>query len=289
MIGHGIHTLAVDQYQADPCHRPSLTASIAKTLARRSPRHAWHEHPRLNPNYVRTTDDKFDLGTAVHAYLLEGKAPAIIVEATDWRSAPSREAREAARAMGEVALLAGQWAEVQAMTEAIWEQLARHDAFPGLFIDGKPEQTLVWEDQGVMCRARLDWLRDDVAAIDDLKTTQASAEPRTWQRTMFGVGGDVQARFYQRGLEAVTGERADFRFVVVELRPPYALSVVSLAPAAMELADAKIDYALRTFRRCLETNEWPGYDRRVAHVTPPVYEEAAWLEREAEEAFPGAD
>jgi hypothetical protein len=273
-------------YHADNIgdERPSLTQSLVKTLITKSPLHAWADHPKLNPNFRRAEESKFDLGTAAHQLLLEGEDTIFIVVADDWKTNAAKEARELARAHGRVPLLAKHADEVRQMVAAIWEQLAQHDADPPLFMDGKPEQTIVWEEDGVLCRARLDWLRDDLAAIDDLKSTRASAEPRAWAKTLYGMGADVQAAFYMRAVRAAFGAEPAFRFCAVECSPPFALSVVTLAPSALELANAKIDYAVKTWRHCLETGDFPGYDRRVAAVEMPSWEETRWLEREAEAA-----
>jgi hypothetical protein len=48
------------------------------------------------------------------------------------------------------------------------------------------------------------------------------------------------AAWYLRGLKAVTGAEAEFRFVVCETRPPYAVSVVGLAPEVLQLAEKKV-------------------------------------------------
>jgi hypothetical protein len=82
----------------------------------------------------------------------------------------------------------------------------------------------------------------------------------------------------------VKGVDADFRFVFVETTPPYVVSAVSLTPHAKALADEKVDYAIETWKRCLATDTWEGYPRRVAFADPPAWEETRWLERVTEVA-----
>lgn len=271
-------TLTATDYHADPCDVPSLSASIAHLVCTRSPAHAWTAHPRLNPNYVRETKDAFDLGTAAHALFLEGDAGVEVVDAADWRTKEAREARDAARADGKVPLLAKDSARVTEMVAAIHRQLEDHGARPAPFTDGKPEQTLVWQEGDVYCRARLDWLRDDFATIDDLKTTGKSASPEAYSRALFSVGGDIQAAFYLRGLEAVTGKTgAEFRWVVIETTPPYALSVVAPGPDVLTVGRKKVDYAIELWRRCLADDHWPAYPTEVAYAELPAWEEARWL------------
>jgi hypothetical protein len=183
---------------------------------------------------------------------------------------------------GKVPLLAKDAGAVAEMVAAVREQLKTHTADPPLFADGKAEQTIVWEERGVVCRMRADWIRDDLRACDDLKTTSRSANPRTWSRSLFGLGYDLQAAFYVRGIEQTTGETPEFRLAVVETTPPYALSVIGLAPEVMTIARKKFDYALDLWRTCLEKNEWPAYPPKVAYAELPAWEESAWLERELE-------
>lgn len=284
---HGLHDdIPADQYHADAVAAvPTLSASIANILVTRSPAHARAAHPKLNPDHVRDHDDKFDLGTAAHALLLQGANVIHEVDADDWRTKQAKEEREAARAAGRLPLLVRQAESVRQMVEAAWTQLAVHAADPPLFIQGKPEQTIVWEDeQGVVCRARIDWLHDDHSAIDDYKTTSASADPARWERTMYGIGADVQVAFYLRGMERLFGVRPAWRYAVQETTPPYALSVVDLAPSALALAIAKVEKAVTVWARCLESGDWPGYGSRVASIEVPTYEELRWLDREAEAA-----
>ena len=283
----GIFTIAAGDYHADPVDPPSLSASVATILCTRSAAHAWASHPRLNPAYEREEKDHYDLGTIVHQLLLEGHTDSLVaIDADNFRTKAAQEERDAAYAAGRTPILVGNLARVQAMVDAVRERLHDHEADPPLFTDGKAEQTIVWEEPGgVMCRSRPDWLRDDLASIDDLKTTSRSADPETYSRALFGVGGDIQAAFYLRGLRTVTGaDRAEFRWVIIETDAPYALSVVSPDPALLELADKKVQYAINLWRRCLTSGEWPGYPTRTCYAELPAWEEARWLAKEEREA-----
>lgn len=289
----GIYAIPAATYHADPVYVPSLSASIAKKLCLESRLHAHHDHPRLNPATVPDEADHFDLGKAAHALLLEGGGEIVMVDAPDWRTKAARETRDTARAAGKTCLLTKHVADVIAMVEALRGQLDAHaDGGAAMFTDGEPEQTLVWIDDGdVWCRARVDWIRpasvgelETPIAIDDYKTTSASANPDTWARTMFAAGHDLQAAFYLRGLRKLTGapldDPASFRFAVQETYPPYAVSVIALNPDAMLLAEKKVLYALEAWRDARDRDAWYGYPRRTAYATLPPQHEAWWLEKE---------
>lgn len=283
----GIHTMAADVYHADPCEQPSLSASIAHVLLSETPRHAWAAHPKLNPDFQRVEKKHFDIGTVAHMLLLEDGQhdhKLAIVEAKDWRSKLAQEQRDAAYADGKTPILQHEFEKLTALIKSALEQLAAHEAMPPMFSDGRAEQTLVWgEKGGVVCRARLDWLRDDCVTIDDLKSTARSADPDAYARRLYSQGGDVQAAFYLRGLRKLAGADAQFRWCVVETEPPFALSVISPAPDVLALGEAKVERAISIWRDCLASGRWPGYPSKVCFAELPAYEESRWLEREARE------
>lgn len=273
------------EYHAD-IHGPSLSASIAHVLCTQSPLHAWTAHPRLNPDWQRVDRAHYEFGSACHAALLEGldNAPVRLVEASDWRTKAAQAVRDEARERGQIPLLEQDYSRMLDMVHAVKRQLAEHEAEPALFKDGKPEQTLIWhEPDGTMCRARIDWLRDDLATIDDFKTTSRSANPEAWSRRIFEHGIDIQAAFYIRGAERLTGATPEFRLVVAETCPPYAVSVVSPGPDVLVIGQKKVDYALRVWNRCLQADSWPGYPGKVAYAELPGFVEEAWLAKEIRE------
>jgi PDDEXK-like domain of unknown function (DUF3799) len=266
-------------YHADPCIEPSLTSSIAKMLCLSSPLHAWYQHPRLNPAPIEDDCEAFDIGTAAHALLLEQRSAITVIDAADWRTKDAKAQRDHARTTGMIPLLKKKWADVQAMATAARVQLAAHrDGAAEMFTAGHPEQTLIWKEGDTWCRARLDWMRPD--AIDDYKTTSATANPETWSRTLFGAGADIQAAWYIRGLKALTGIDGTFRFAVQETYPPYALAVIGLGPDALVLAEKKCLYALDLWKASLAANKWDGYPKRTCWASLPMAHEAWWLDKE---------
>jgi hypothetical protein len=265
--------------------RPSLSASIAHLLVTSSPRHAWTNHPRLNPDHEPVDDDKFNVGTYAHALLLEGREVAEVVQADSWRTAWAKEAREEIRSRGKVPLLPNQWDAVHQMVDAVAVQLERLELDPIPLTDGKPEQTMVWSEDGVLCRARIDWLHTN-GDVCDVKTTSRLAVG--WDRgPLFDHGCDVQAALYLRGLRSVFEDKwfpapPTWTWLVIETSPPYGLIPYRLTAPVLALGDAKVDRALHLWRECLTNDSWPLYPAEPVDAQLPSWVESRWLEKEAE-------
>lgn len=267
---------------------PSLSASIAKILIERTPLHAWHAHPRLNPDYQRTEKTEFDYGTAAHAMLLEGsEAALVIVEADDWRTKVAQEQKKAAYADGKTPLLARQVKRVREMAASAKAHVAASE-LAGIFEAGCAEQSIRWQEGVTECRMKPDWLTADKKIILDYKTT-TNAHPEACLRSIVGMGYDVQDAFYRRGLRATTGFPAAFVFLFQEKDPPYACSLLALDPAMREMADQKVQWALTLWSNCMETGKWNGYGNRIAYLEPPVWYAARaeeWLDESLAEGVP---
>lgn len=273
--------LSADQYHADQIgSKPSLSSSLAHVLCTMSPAHAKARHPRLSPQPVTAESDAFDLGTVCHALLLGGLDCVQVVDHDSYRTNAAKAERDAARSAGLTPILSKHWLNAQVMIDRVREQLDELGMDPPLFTDGEAEVTIAWEEQGVPCRARLDWMRTDGLACDDLKTTSRSASPQTWtRRSLFENGYDIRAAFYLRGIRAVFDAAPKFRWLVAETEPPHAISVITPGADVLALGDDKVTYALNVWRRCVEAGDWPAYPP-VAHVAElPPWEETRWLER----------
>lgn len=256
-------------YHADPCPRPSLSSSIAKTLVDRSPLHAWQEHPRLG-GVRRKPTDALDRGSLIHELVLGGGADVRVIHADDYRTKKAREERDAAREVGALPVLAGAYADAREAAEAIKRRIV--DA--GVVLGGDVEQTITWREEtahgDVWCRARLDHVTRD-GVIHDLKSTR-SAHPRDCARSVLSYGYDIQRAAYVRALAAARPEldgRIDFVFLFVETEPPYALQVARLDGALREYGDRRWARALNTWAKCISANEWPGYGPGDCYLEAP--------------------
>jgi hypothetical protein len=262
---------------------PQLSASIAHLLESRSPRHAWEASRQLNPDAEREDDGRFDIGNVVHELLLVGESRAVVGEWDEYRTNTAKAWRDGIRAQGLIPLRPKDSDRVFSMIARVREQLDAFELEIPLLEDGVAEIDLAWEENGVACKARVDWLRHDFRSIEDLKTTSRSASPEGFARRLYDIGADVQAAFYLRGVwtlsEGSLTRAPEFRWIVAETEPPYCVSVVTPGADVLALANAKVDRALALWARCVESDSWPGYPAVVHTAELPPWEEARFLAR----------
>lgn len=275
----GVYDILLQEYLADPAPAPSLSASIAHVLLTRTPAHAWLKHPHLNPLAEQEQASRLDKGTIGHALLLEDDSSRIVpIEAEDYRTKAAREARDEAWAGGKLPILEADLLSVQVMVEKAKQAIAASE-FAEDWRHGTPEQTLLWQANGIWKRSRPDKRATDWRICWDYKTVTRSASPELWARShILQHGYDLQAALVMEAVGFLMDTTCTVVFVVQEMDPPFAVSFVSLSPSWLALAQQKLAVASDTWKRCLERNEWPAYSRRVAYVEPPNWATYAMME-----------
>jgi hypothetical protein len=266
-----IAPLTAEQYHADPAPAPSLSSSIANILLDQSPLHAWLAHPKLNPNYVREVDSRFDLGSAAHLMLLERREDRIvIVDADDWRTNKAKEQRDDAHLQGKYAILRRHYDDIVIMCRKAREFLAGTE-LTDMLDTGAAEQTVVWQEDDFWYRCRPDLLSADHRVVLDYKSTD-SASHEAFAKQIGRMGYDLQAEFYTRGLTAVTGIEPVFVFLAQEITPPYACSISALSNAYRAVGQAKVKRAMSIWRGCLTGDLWPAYTCQLLYAEPKPWD-----------------
>jgi hypothetical protein len=239
-----------EQYHAQ---KDALSSSGARLLLDKSPLHFKARQAKSE------TNEAFETGTLTHSLVLENdESAAELLDFKDWRTKAAQEAAAATRAAGKIPVLQKQWDEIRAMRDAVW---ANADAAL-LLSGGKAEQSIFWQHEtGGLLRCRPDYYVPDspIGPICiDLKTS-VSADPRRFDSSASDYGYFQQQAWYEDGIEAITGTRPTFAFIVVEKGDVPAVSLPELDPDDVELARAHNQRAIDLWNQCRARNEWPGY------------------------------
>lgn len=256
-----------DEYHALP---PAFSQSLATTLIAKSPLHARTQ--QLDGSGKAPTDS-MDLGNVVHSLVLGTGKKYAVLEYNDFRTKAAKEARDAARARGQVPILRDDFEEARQIAIRIHEQLDAR----GIVLNGDSEVAIEWDEETpfgtVTCRGMMDhlWLRH--GRILDLKVT-ADASPLKVERSAESFGYAIQCAAYTRALgkyDPSLAGRTTFLFVFAETSPPYAVNVCKPDGVFRELGDRRWTRAVMTWANCMLENKWPGYGSGVNDLTAPPW------------------
>lgn len=280
----GLLRLTAEEYHSDPAPRASLSSTLGKLLLTKSPRHAWHASPRLNPAWEPKDSKTFDIGRAAHRAVL-GRGDdyvAIPDEVLASNGAASTAAAKAfiaaQREAGRTPLKADEVDQVEAMAAIAHARLSEH----GITLDpARSELAAVAEIDGIYCRAMFDNVdADPRGPIYDFKTCE-DASPQACLRAVLNYGYDFQAEHYRAVWKGATGEDRPFVFIFQEKPAPHEVTLIRLSGSFQEMAQRRAVRARTLWGDCLRANNWPGYPVGFHEVDPP-----AWLvEREMQEVI----
>lgn len=275
----------------------ALSTTPVRTALDECPRAGWFKS-RLNPNRVREVSEIMDIGTIAHGILLEGSTAGVaIIRPEDypsktgsvpkgWTNDAIRAARDSAREAGRLPILADDFADVEQMIAVAKDYIgALEHTEPAVWrmfqpTGGTSELTMVWDEDGILCKLRTDRMAYDYTIVCDYKTSGMSVEPSRFARTtLAGMGYYFGAAWYRRGIMALTNSDPSYLFLCQETAAPYLCSLVGIDPAGMALGDEKVAAGLALWRRCLATGQWDGYPNRVCYAELPLWERVQWDER----------
>lgn len=255
-----LKTLTMPEYIA----LKAVSSGLLHRCVTRSPLHA--KFAQDNPS---EPSKESDLGSTAHAILLEGSEDCIVVcDFADWRKNEAKEAREAARAEGKIPMLAHKMDDVREMVAAARKHI---EASPLAeeWAGGGSELTGVWEQDGLLCKARFDRINQAEDVVFDYKTSGESVNPNSWVRHALSMGYDIQAAHYIRGYHAITGRTARYVWLAQETEAPYSCCFMDMAPDLAAYADSRMMRGFSMWARSVKANRWEGYPMQVCSLAAP--------------------
>jgi hypothetical protein len=256
-------------YHRDPCKAISLSASIAIKLVTECPIKAWEAHPRLG-NEPSKPNRQMELGTMCHSRCSGVQSDIVVIDAKDYRTKAAQQARDDARHAGKIPILIDE----QGLADEIADAAIETCKAAGINLSGHWERVIMWDDDGVQCRGMLDHIDLDAPYILDLKTC-TNANPADLGKKIVDEGYDIQAAAYIRAAEKIRPDlagRIPFLFCFVETTGKHLASIVQPDESMLHLGRMRWKRAKRIWRKCLETNEWPGWPGGIQTVYPTNYQ-----------------
>jgi len=225
-------------------------------------------------NKVYKSSPAFDLGTAVHALVLEPEKDLILRGPADRRGSKWKDAKVEADFDGKLLLTEGDYDVANAMAESLLATKVGQ-RMAGSEVINEASFFATDPDIGIMLKTRPDSYWPQEGVIYDIKTCQ-DASPVGFERDLRKYGYDLQAAFYMHVLRLSGCKVKNFVFACVEKEPPYAVCVHALTWEYLDWAHKRVIETLQKIKMAEDegtyTTGWP----EVNYIDLP-----AWL-RDAE-------
>ena len=246
---------------------PALSSSDIKAVASKSLAH-WR-------GAVRKESTAFDLGTAVHALLLEPEKDLVACGPETRRGKAWTEAYAEATEAGKVLLTESDFDLATSMAAAC---LKNHAANYFLtHADMLAEKSFFAEDPeiGLQLKTRPDGLFVEQGIIIDIKSCQ-DASPAGFGKAVRNFGYDIQAAFYMHVLRLCKVPVSQMIFICIEKDKPHVTACHELSEMYIRHAHNRMIDTLHTIKHAMDTDEfvtlWP--DINTIHLP-------SWMESDA--------
>lgn len=190
-------------------------------------------------------------GRAIHELICDPATSSIVVyecrrAGKDWESFAAMNADK-------TILSEKEHAHAMEMRAAIEQSEVARD----IFKRGRGESTVIWDDDGIRCKGRIDWITPDGGLVE-LKTANR-VTPRSFASSCVSLLYHAQLAFYDHGLRLAQGFTPPSRTIVaIEKKPPYDVVVYRVGTEVIEAGTRKVIAWLDTLKRCRDAGQWPG-------------------------------
>lgn len=125
------------------------------------------------------------------------------------------------------------------------------------------------EATGIALKFRPDAILVDQGLVLDIKST-TDASLKGFDYAIRDYSYYVKAAFYLAGASALLGRPVEhYSWIAVEKAPPYDIAVYNMCPIYAEAGKKEFEELMQKLDRCLEKNEWPGYQGEESEYTSP--------------------
>lgn len=243
----GIYPELSERYHAEALTPTRcLTQSGIKVLLHETP-FDYANPPEEEPS------EEMNFGSIVHSLALGKLERFAISPFDDYRTKDARAWKEETIAAGQIPIKADKYDEAELVAAAIRDRL--HSLIGDA--DYFTEVPFFWQEGETWCCGMADiWVPSLSLVIDPKVTGNIGLRA---QSHIINMGWDIQAAWYRRGLEAITGQPVRFCNILAKPEHPFTTRVIGIGEGWHHSAEMECLRALRIFQECEASGVWPGY------------------------------
>lgn len=173
-----------------------------------------------------------------------------------------------------------EWAQIK----RIGQEMKAHKGMRLLRQHGGCEVSIKWEACGVECKSRLDKLiltpgseTPPPTILDVKKCRNGAGTFEKWPYQIREYAYHMQAAMYQDAVDFHHDVRPRFFHVVVEDTEPHCVGIYEIGENSLEIGRETYRSLLSAYKRCVESDDWPGYTREIKHSGLPQWDIDQWF------------
>lgn len=230
---------------------PALSSSGINTFLNKSPKHFWATSP-FNPKKVEIekTDDMV-FGSLCHLLLLENEKfqeTYAIAPNVDKRTKEGKATLETFKPEGKEIITQEMFDHALHCVNALKSDNA---AFK-LLKNGFAEELVTWEEDGLACKAKLDYCRNGL--VIDYKTTSSASEDE-FRASLVKYGYHRQDYWYRKAYKVKFGkDPVGMCFIVQDKNLPEAINIYTISDNLKAIAEQEVGFALGEIKKGLTHN-----------------------------------
>ncbi len=162
------------------------------------------------------------------------------------------------------------------LCRGVMASVQNHDKASKAFSKGVAERSIYWEDAetGLLCRGRMDYYREDLGIIFDLKSC-LDARYSKFQKDILNYHYHQKASWYLDGCRALGLPANGFAWLAIEKELPYAIGLYMASDEMLQLGRSEMRLMLTQFADCQRSGIWPGYPDEFCTIELPEWARAA--------------
>jgi len=223
---------------------------------------------------VRKESHAFDLGSSVHALLLEPEKDLVIRGPETRRGKAWAELKEEADTGGKILLTEADFDLASDMAESCLKNEMANHLLTNSDLLAEASFFATDPDIDVPLKTRPDGLLRNSGIVIDIKTCQ-DASPRGFEKSVRSFGYDLQAAFYLHVLNLNKVKVKNFIFICIEKDKPHVVACHELSEMYLRHAHNRVIETLIKMKTAIDTNDFgTGYpDINTIHLP-------AWMDSE---------
>lgn len=162
------------------------------------------------------------------------------------------------------------------LCNGVMDSVANHQKASAAFSKGVAERSMYWEDpdSGILCRGRMDYYREDLGIVFDLKSC-VDARYHKFQKDVMNYHYHMKAAWYLAGVKACGLPANGFAWLAIEKEAPYAIGLYMASDEMLQLGSERMNELLAQFAQCQSSGVWPGYVEEFSTLELPDWAKAA--------------